>query len=192
MNLTKIIAHLAIIATTMGVLAEAGNVNQQAPRTGVSNEDAFVGPRSHANTPIVTPVPTPVPTAATPPPTPYAIPAPASNSATANAPQLPTKPSDKDNNNAKIGNNTPGSGHDNTIGSVNNDKPVSANKAASSKEERDTSGANAGAGVGGHVGRAAIGGHSSGVATGGHVGGAAAGGHVGGAVAGGHVTGMTR
>ncbi|KAE9135984.1 hypothetical protein PF010_g1856 [Phytophthora fragariae] len=108
MNLTKIIAHLAIIATTMGVLAEAGNVNQQAPRTGVSNEDAFVGPRSHANTPIVTPVPTPVPTAATPPPTPYAIPAPASNSATANAPQLPTKPSDKDNNNAKIGNNTPG------------------------------------------------------------------------------------
>ncbi|KAE9277525.1 hypothetical protein PR003_g28768 [Phytophthora rubi] len=106
MNPTKIIAHLAIIAVAMAALAEAGNINQHAPQTNVSSDDAFVTPIPADNTPIATPVPTtpapsvtdapeatpapttpapsvtyapeatPVPTVATPKPTPCATPTP--------------------------------------------------------------------------------------------------------------------
>ncbi|KAE9354074.1 hypothetical protein PF008_g4691 [Phytophthora fragariae] len=89
MNPTKIIAHLAIIAVTMRSLAEAGNINQHAPQTNVSSDDAFVTPTPAVITPMATPVPTtpapsvtdapeatPIPTAATPQPTPCATPTP--------------------------------------------------------------------------------------------------------------------
>ncbi|KAE8906799.1 hypothetical protein PF005_g31323 [Phytophthora fragariae] len=106
MNPTKIIAHLAIIAVSMRSLAEAGNINQHAPQTNVSSDDAFVTPTPAIITPIATPVPTtpapsvtdapeatpapttpapsvtyapeatPVPTVATPKPTPCATPTP--------------------------------------------------------------------------------------------------------------------
>ncbi|KAE8954777.1 hypothetical protein PR002_g31994 [Phytophthora rubi] len=106
MNPTKIIAHLAIIAVTMRSLAEASNINQHAPQTNVSSDDAFVTPTPAVITPIATPVPTtpapsvtdapeatpapttpapsvtdapeatPIPTVATPQPTPCASPTP--------------------------------------------------------------------------------------------------------------------
>ncbi|KAJ8552328.1 hypothetical protein ON010_g10218 [Phytophthora cinnamomi] len=115
MNLTKIIAHLAIIAAVMGSLAEAGNINQHASQSGVSTDDAFTKSDSATPvpaTPVVTPVPTtagpiapdahsatpfatPAPEAATPAPTPCLTSTPATNSAETAATPCPTKSSEK-------------------------------------------------------------------------------------------------
>ncbi|KAE9343383.1 hypothetical protein PR003_g9014 [Phytophthora rubi] len=128
MNLTKIIAHLAVIAAAMGSLTEAGNINQHASQSRISDDDAFTkpeGPTPATAAPIVTPVPTtagpiapeapsatpfaaPVHAAATPAPTPCATPAPTTNSATGNATPSPTTPSSEDAKQSKASNKTPG------------------------------------------------------------------------------------
>ncbi|KAF1781851.1 hypothetical protein GQ600_19443 [Phytophthora cactorum] len=87
MNLTKIIAHLAIIAAAMGSLAEAGNIAQQAQQN-ISKADTYtessgvakvtlapstkpiivaLTPCPKTKTPTTTPIVTPAPTTPSPP-----------------------------------------------------------------------------------------------------------------------------
>ncbi|KAG1701807.1 hypothetical protein DVH05_010299 [Phytophthora capsici] len=59
MNLTKIIAHLVIIAATMSSLSEAGNSNQQSQQ-GISGDDSYT--TKTTSTPMAIPVSTPTTT----------------------------------------------------------------------------------------------------------------------------------
>ncbi|ETM56785.1 hypothetical protein L914_00286, partial [Phytophthora nicotianae] len=79
MNLTKIIAHLAVIAAAMGYLAEAGNIGQQAQQN-ISNADPYTKSSELpklTQAPSVTPTDvalTPCPTKPSPTTTPIATP----------------------------------------------------------------------------------------------------------------------
>ncbi|GMF42764.1 unnamed protein product [Phytophthora fragariaefolia] len=148
MNLTKIIAHLAIIAATMGSLVDAGNINQQEPQSGVSSDDSFNTPTP---TPIVTSAPTSAPSVSndlektptvTPVQTPGATPAPATPSRVAGPTPCPTRSIDNEHQGSKTDSGSQNKPSDDNI----SQSPQNDNNDKNSKhgEERTSGSASAG------------------------------------------------